>query len=150
MLSRRQLQGFVLWKGVKRKNTPTCWPVLSLAASPTTVPGTLQRAPPGFFSSILTSAILRDFSERPRPDFLPGSADHCFIWDFDSIRVFAYCYLRSCRGAYSYVWSLGAAWFGSLLMWHKAVWYFPRTCFSISSCWAVVFLCSAGGSLSSL
>ena len=48
-------------------------------SQPTTVPVSSQLTPPGFFSSILTSATLRDFSERPRPDFLLGRADHCFI-----------------------------------------------------------------------
>jgi len=46
---------------------------------PHNLPVSSQLAPPGFFSSILTSAILRDFSERPGPDFLLESADHCFI-----------------------------------------------------------------------
>ena len=37
---------------------------------PHNLPVSLQLPPPGFFSSILTSATLKDFSERPRPDFI--------------------------------------------------------------------------------
>ena len=56
-------------KGRQEKKQSYLLAILSLAASPTTVPVSSQLTPPGFFSSILTSATLRDFSERPRPDF---------------------------------------------------------------------------------
>ena len=136
-------------KGCQEKKHSYLLAVLSFDASPQRNRKLSTRAA-RVFSSILTSATLRDFSERPRPGLPPRKCRPLF-----------YLRLRlnsSLRLLLSQV-VPGGIQFGVVLRCGlvrlathvtQSLLILPRTCFSISSCWAWFFLCSAGWSLSSL
>src|SRR5687767_1975619 len=63
----------------REKNNPTCWPSFLWLPAPQRNRKPCNSRRQGSFLPSSPQQLLEIFSERPRPDFILGSADHCFI-----------------------------------------------------------------------